>query len=148
MPLHPESGFHMELWQPSAMPRAPVMINAGKFVVTPMEGRIRLAGMVGYGGFDAPAPRAPYRLFLKHLNAVLPGLEWAETTKWMGHRPAIRDSVPLIGAVPGMAGAYTGFGHDHVGLTAGPKTGRILAQLIAGKTPNIDLTPYAPERFS
>ena len=65
----------------------------------------------------------------------------------MGHRPSLADSIPLIGPVPGMAGAWLGFGHDHVGLTGGPKTGRILAQLIAGRKPNIDLAPYAPSRF-
>lgn len=148
VPLHPESGFHMELWEPSVVPRSPVMLAAGKFVVTPMDGRIRLAGMVGYGGFDAKPPRAPYRAFQKYLKRAIPGLTWSETTEWMGHRPAIRDSVPLIGAVPDVSGAYTGFGHDHVGLTGGPKTGRIIAQLIAGKTPNLNLAPYAPDRFT
>ncbi|WP_338550369.1 NAD(P)/FAD-dependent oxidoreductase [Roseovarius phycicola] len=148
VPLHPESGFHMELWEPSKMPRSPVMLAAGKFVITPMEGRIRLAGMVGYGGFDAPPPRAAYELFETYLRQAIPGLTWKDSTHWMGHRPAMRDSIPMIGAVPGVAGAYTGFGHDHVGLTGGPKTGRILAQLISGKTPNINLAPYAPERFT
>lgn len=147
VPLHPESGFHMELWQPSQMPRVPLMYAAGKFVITPMKGRIRLAGMVGYGGFDAPPPKAPYRMFLRHLKAALPNLEWQDSTQWMGHRPAISDSLPLIGAVPGIAGAYTGFGHDHVGLTAGPKTGQILAQMISGKRPNLELMPFAPDRF-
>ena len=65
----------------------------------------------------------------------------------MGHRPSLTDSTPVIGAVPGLEGAFLGFGHDHVGLTGGPKTGRILAQLIGGTAPNINLAPYAPERF-
>lgn len=148
VPLHPESGFHIELWEPSQTPRAPLMFEAGKFVITPMDGRIRLAGMVGYGGFDAPPPEAPYRMFLRYLKKALPDLRWKETTRWMGHRPAMTDSLPMIGPVPGVVGAYTGFGHDHVGLTAGPKTGRILAQMISGKHPNIDVAPFAPGRFS
>lgn len=148
VPLHPESGFHMELWGPSLMPRAPLMFAAGKFVITPMEGRIRLAGMVGYGGMDAPAPKAPYRMFLRHLKAAMPNLTWESTREWMGHRPSVTDSLPLIGAVPGIEGAFTGFGHDHVGLTGGPKTGRILAQLIGGNRPNIDIAPFAPGRFT
>ncbi len=148
VPLHPESGFHIELWEPSQMPRSPLMFAPGKFVITPMDGRIRLAGMVGYGGFDAPPPEAPYRMFMSHLKAALPGLTWRESTRWMGHRPAVSDSLPLIGAVPGVAGAYTGFGHDHVGLTAGPKTGRLLAQMISGARPNIDVAPFAPDRFT
>ncbi len=148
VPLHPESGFHMELWDPSQVPHTPLMLAAGKFVITPMEGRIRLAGMVGYGGFEATPPRAPYKLFMKYLRRALPDLRWSRTTKWMGHRPAIRDSIPLIGAVPGVEGAFAGFGHDHVGLTGGPKTGRILAQVISGTPPNINLAPYAPGRFT
>lgn len=148
VPLHPESGFHIELWEPSQMPRSPMMFAAGKFVITPMDGRIRLAGMVGYGGFDAPPPETPYRMFLHHLKSVLPELTWRETSRWMGHRPAVSDSLPLIGPVPGVAGAYTGFGHDHVGLTGGPKTGRLLAQMISGKRPNMDVAPFAPERFT
>jgi len=82
------------------------------------------------------------------LRQAIPELAWQDTTEWMGHRPAIRDSIPLIGAVPGLQGAYAGFGHDHVGLTGGPKTGQILSQLISGKSPNINLAPYAPERFT
>ena len=66
----------------------------------------------------------------------------------MGHRPSMADSIPVIGAVPGLAGAFCAFGHDHVGLTGGPKTGRLLAQIVAGKMPNIDMTPYAPARFT
>ncbi|MEO1138738.1 MAG: FAD-binding oxidoreductase [Pseudomonadota bacterium] len=147
VPLHPESGFHLELWEPSHMPRSPMMLVDGKFAITPMDGRIRLAGMVAYGGLDAAPTRAPFDLFLKHLKRVMPGLTWQNTREWMGHRPAIVDSVPLIGEVPSAKGAFVGFGHDHVGLTGGPKTGRILAQMISGKTPNLDLSPYAPDRF-
>ncbi len=147
VPIAPESGFHLELWEPSLMPRAPMMVAEGKFVMTPMEGRLRLAGMVGYLGPDADPPEAPFRLFEQHIKRVMPGLTWRETRRWMGHRPAITDSCPMIGEVPGVKGAFVGFGHDHVGLTAGPRTGRILAQLMAGRRPNIDLTPFAPDRF-
>ncbi|MEM6374776.1 MAG: FAD-binding oxidoreductase [Pseudomonadota bacterium] len=146
--LAPESGFHLELWEPSVMPRSPMMISEGKFVMTPMDGRLRLAGMVGHLGLDAVAPEAPYRLFEHHIKRVLPSLTWGEATRWMGHRPAMSDSCPMIGEVPNIAGAYVGFGHDHVGLTAGPRTGQILAHLLAGKRPNIDLSPYSPDRFA
>ncbi len=66
----------------------------------------------------------------------------------MGHRPSVCDSIPLIGEAPGLKGAYLGFGHDHVGLTGGPKTGRILSQLVSGRHPNLDLSPYSPARFA
>ena len=129
------------------MPRSPVMVASGKFVATPMDGRLRLAGIVEFGGLDAPPSRAPFRLLEYNIRATIPGIEWKEKTEWMGHRPAVADSTPLIGEVPDISGTFVGFGHDHVGLTGGPKTGRLLAQLISGRQPNVDMSPYAPSRF-
>lgn len=148
VPLETERGYHVELWEPSAMPRAPSMVASGKFIMTPMDGRIRLAGVVEFGGLEAAPSRAPFDLLRRSVKAALPGVTWASETEWMGHRPAPTDSIPIIGPVPGAPGAYLGFGHHHVGLTGGPKTGRLLAQLIAGRTPNMDMAPYAPERFA
>lgn len=148
VPLESERGYHLELWEPSAMPRAACMIASGKFVATPMDGRIRLAGIVEFGGLDAPASTAPFRLLEKNIRDAIPGLTWKHTVEWMGHRPSIADSIPLIGEAPALKGAWLGFGHDHVGLTGGPKTGRLLSQLISGRQPNIDLTPYSPARFA
>ncbi len=147
VPLESERGYHLELYEPSVMPRTPVMITEGKFVVTPMEGRLRLAGVVEFGGLDAPRSHLPFQLLERGIRAAIPGIKWKETRKWMGHRPSIADSIPLIGQAPRIKGAYLGFGHDHVGLTGGPKTGRLLSQLISGRNPNIDLTPYSPARF-
>ncbi|MDJ1017524.1 MAG: FAD-binding oxidoreductase [Paracoccaceae bacterium] len=146
-PIESERGYHLELWEPSVMPRAPVMVASGKFVATPMEGRIRLAGVVEFGGLEAPPSKAPFRLLEKNIRAAMPGLTWKKAVEWMGHRPSMADSIPVLGEVPGLNGAYTAFGHDHVGLTGGPKTGRILAQIISGRQPNLDLSPYSPARF-
>ena len=146
-PLETERGYHLELWEPSVMPRSPVMVASGKFVATPMDGRLRLAGVVEFGGLKAAPSRAPYRLLEQNIRAAMPGLTWKRTVEWMGHRPSMADSIPVIGEVPGLSGAYAAFGHDHVGLTGGPKTGRIMAQIISGTRPNIDLDPYSPARF-
>lgn len=147
VPLESERGYHLELWEPSVMPKAPAMIASGKFVATPMEGRLRLAGVVEFGGLDAPASRAPVELLRRNVRAAIPGITWKEEKAWMGHRPAPADSIPLIGEVRGAQGVFLGFGHHHVGLTAGPRTGQLLAQLVGGKTPNVDIAPYAPNRF-
>lgn len=148
VPLESERGYHLELVEPSAMPRSPVMVVSGKFVATPMVGRIRLAGIVEFGGLDAPPSRAPFELMRKNARAVFPGITWKEEVEWMGHRPAPADSIPIIGDVPGIEGAFMGFGHHHIGLTGGPKTGRLLAQMIAGRTPNTNMGVYAPSRFA
>jgi D-amino-acid dehydrogenase len=146
-PLESERGYHLELLEPSIMPRSPVMVASGRFVATPMDGRLRLAGIVEFGGLKAPASRAPFDLLQRKILKAIPGITWKETRQWMGFRPTMADSLPVIGEAPSLAGTYFGFGHDHVGLTGGPKTGRILAQLISGGVPNIDLAPYSPTRF-
>ena len=148
IPLETERGYHLELWEPSAMPRSPVMVASGKFVMTPMDGRLRLAGIVEFGGLEAPASAAPIRLLKRQLAEILPDLTWKEEREWLGHRPAPADSIPAIGEVPGAPGVYLGFGHHHIGLTGGPKTGEMLARLIAGKISNVDLEPYSPSRFT
>ena len=147
VPLESERGYHLELWGPSRMPRTSTMVAAGKFVMTPMDGRLRLAGVVEYGGLSAAPSRAPLDLLRRQLARTLPGLTWTRDSEWMGHRPVIADSLPLIGAAPAVKGAWVGFGHDHLGLTCGPATGRILAQMITGARPNTDTAPFDPARF-
>jgi D-amino-acid dehydrogenase len=146
-PIESERGYHIELWGADPMPRVPIMVAHAKFVATPMEGRLRLAGIVEFGGLDAPPSRKPFALLEKNIRAAIPGITWERKEEWMGHRPSVVDSLPLIGEAPKAKGAWLGFGHDHVGLTGGPKTGRLLAQLISGKRPNINLAPFDPARF-
>jgi len=148
VPLETERGYHLELVNPSAMPRAPVMLAAAKFVATPMEGRLRLAGIVEFGGLAAGPSRAPFDLLRRQARRAFPTLTWESEREWMGHRPATTDSLPLIGPAPGIAGAWLGFGHHHIGLTAGPKTGRLLARLVTGRHPNVDLSAVSPARFA
>lgn len=148
VPLESERGYHLELWEPSHMPKAPAMVASGKFVVTPMKGRIRLAGVVEFGGLDAAPSKAPLDLLRKNAKAAFPGLTWQREEEWMGHRPAPADSIPVIGEVPTAKGVFMGFGHHHIGLTGGPKTGRLLAQMISDKKPNIDVEVYSPARWA
>ena len=145
VPMAAERGYHVEFVRPSVMPRAPVMVAAGKFVLTPMEGRLRAAGIVEFGGAGDDRSRAPLKLLVRQTRRLLPELEWERIDEWMGHRPSTADSLPLIGALA--PNVWAGFGHQHVGLTAGPKTGRWLAAMIAGERINADLAPFAPTRF-
>ena len=147
-PLETERGYHIDLINPSVMPRAAMMLMSGKFVITPMEGRIRCAGIVEFGGLEKPASKAPIELLLKQIHQVIPGLTYDRVEEWMGHRPALVDSIPFIGPYENLEGAYAAFGHHHIGLTGGPKTGRIIADLVAQKKVNIDLAPYEVSRFT
>ncbi|MEM7259486.1 MAG: FAD-binding oxidoreductase, partial [Pseudomonadota bacterium] len=147
IPLEAERGYHIELYEPSVTPKYPTMIAEGKFVMTPMDGRLRIAGVVEFGGLVAGASRTPIEFLQSYIHRVIPKLQWTDTKEWLGHRPAPTDSVPVIGAVPNIEGAYVGFGHQHVGLTGGAITGRVLAGLIAGRPDEIDMSPYRADRF-
>lgn len=147
IPLESERGYHIELVNPSHMPKAPMMVAAGKFVITPMTNRIRCAGVVEFGGLTKPPSAAPFDLLKRHIGEIFPDLNYERMDKWMGHRPSTPDSLPLIGAVDESNTAYAALGHQHVGLTAGPKTGRIIADLISDRTPNMDLSAFSPTRY-
>ncbi len=146
MPLESERGYHIEFYDPSVAFRAPTMVAEAKFGLTSMEGRLRAAGIVEFGGLDAPPSEAPFKLIERRVREALPDLKYSRTERWMGHRPATADSLPVIGRAPKASNVWFGYGHQHVGLTGGPKTGRWLSQMIRGERPNVDLTPFAPDR--
>jgi D-amino-acid dehydrogenase len=124
-----------------------MMITSGKFVATPMAQGLRCAGVVEFGGLERGPSKAPFELLRKQAHAALPTLKYSEEIEWLGHRPAPSDSLPLIGQV-GQSRVYTAFGHHHIGLTGGPKTGRLVAGMMTGQSTNLDLVPYHPQRFS
>lgn len=148
VPLETERGYHLELSGANKQPSVPVMDAARKFVANPMDGALRLAGILEFGGLDAPASRGPTELLLRGAKAMLPGLEYESKRTWMGHRPAPADSLPVIGPAPANRHVYFAYGHHHVGLTAGPKTGRIVAQHVMGLQPNVNLDAYRCDRFN
>ncbi len=148
IPMETERGYHIELINPSLMPRSPMMLTSGKFVITPMEGRIRCAGIVEFGGLDLPESTAPYELLKQQVHEAIPGLTYERIEQWMGHRPAPSDSIPFIGPLKNTPGAYLAFGHHHIGLTGGPKTGRMIADMITARNSNIDLACYDVSRFT
>jgi D-amino-acid dehydrogenase len=84
---------------------------------------------------------------LQHAQRFLPGLAGEEITEWMGQRPMMPDSMPVLGRLPGHERVLCAFGHGHYGLTQGPTTGRIIADLAFGQPPHIDLKPFSAARF-
>lgn len=112
-----------------------------------MTAGLRCAGIVEFGGLEAGPSRAPFDLLRKQVKETYPSIVATGEEEWMGHRPAPSDSLPLIGQI-GQSGVYTAFGHHHIGLTGGPKTGRLVAEILTGRTPNADLSAYDPQRFA
>lgn len=146
IPLETERGYHILFENAEGGPQHPTMISSGKFVATPMERGVRCAGILEFGGLEAGPSQAPLALLRRHVAAALPHLKATGEEEWLGHRPAPSDSLPLIGETT-VKGLHTAFGHHHIGLTGGPKTGRLLAGMLTGHHPNIDMSPYDPRRF-
>ncbi len=147
VPMEAERGYHVIYENPSAVPRNPLLMAEGKFGVNAMDMGLRFAGTVELGGHHAGPRQKPIEMIKRHVSRAFPDLTCSGTQEWMGFRPTPADSTPLIGEI-GQSGIFAGFGHQHVGLTAGPKTGRLIAQIIAGNTPNFDMTAYDPNRFT
>jgi|TARA_B100000929_G_scaffold30621_1_gene22300 D-amino-acid dehydrogenase len=148
IPLEAERGYHIMLKNPGIAPRYPIMNSSGKFVTTPMESGLRIGGLVEFGGLVAnPNYKFASRL-ITHAKSMFPLIKINDFTEWMGHRPALPDSLPVIGQSTKFENIFYALGHHHIGLTTGPRTGRAVAELIAGQTPCIDLSPYSIRRFN
>jgi len=147
VPLEAERGYHLQFRNPSQRPNNPMMLTEGKFVATPMDQGLRCAGVVEFGGLTEARSPKPLAFLRRTVAQSFPDLTYAEQEDWLGFRPAPADSLPLIGEVRG-SGVYTAFGHHHIGLTGGPKTGRLVADMIAGNWPNADLAAFDPMRFA
>jgi D-amino-acid dehydrogenase len=147
MPLESQRGYHVTLSDPGFEPRIPVSSSEGKFYATPMEGGLRVAGTVEFAGLEAPPDYRRARRLLAQVSGLYPRVRVAAFTEWMGHRPCMPDSLPVIGPAPRSPGVWLAFGHGHNGMTSGPVTGRLIADLVAGRKPFIDPAPYSANRF-
>lgn len=146
VPLDTERGYHAMLAPVSPGLSHPTYWGERGFVLAPMEQGLRLTTGVEFAGLDAPPDFRRIRRMLPLAQRMLPGLAAEPRSLWLGFRPSLPDSKPVIGPVPGRTGAFLAFGHGHLGLTLGPVTGRIVADLVAGRAPGIDLAPFRADR--
>lgn len=151
VPLDTERGYHVMIRDPEVMPRIPTMSVDDKFVVTPMETGLRFAGTVEFAGLDAPPDWSRARVLLKQGLAMYPGLARdvpeERLSQWMGFRPSMPDSLPVIGPASRAANAFYAFGHGHIGFAGAAMTGRVIADLVSGKPPPIDTAPFSATRW-
>lgn len=147
VPMEAERGYHIELPDPQIQLNAPIMFSAGKLVATPMENGIRFAGLVEFGGLKADPDYKFCDRLLHHAKTLFPAINTDQAIRWMGHRPSITDSLPVLGQSPGQNNVYFAFGHQHMGLTMAPKTGAVIADLVTTGKADIDLHPYRVDRF-
>ena len=147
VPLEAQRGYHAQLSSPSVTPRTTVMWAEKKFLATPMQMGLRFAGTVELAGLDAPPDYKRADTLLEFGKQMFPGLTGSEVSRWMGHRPCLPDSVPVIGPSPNVKNVFFAFGHGHLGLSCASTTGRLIAELVTGAKPCIDPTPYRIDRF-
>lgn len=120
------------------------MIFADRGVAaTQVASGLRLGGWDELGGPSRPPNPALFRAIAALAQELLPGYDWTAGQPWMGHRPSLPDSLPVICRSRRHPTLYYGFGHGHLGMTQGPVTGQALADLITGRAPALDLAPYA-----
>jgi D-amino-acid dehydrogenase len=148
LPLAVKRGYHRH-FRPrgnAGLSRPVVDADVG-YCVAPMEQGLRLTTGAEFAARDAPSTPAQLDRLLPAARALFPLGDPVEAVPWLGSRPCFADSRPVIGPAPGQPGLWLAFGHAHWGLTLGPATGRLVAELIAGATPFCDPKPYRADRF-
>ena len=147
LPLDTERGYHVTCPDPGITVSHTVMEADCKFVANPMAMGVRFAGMVELASVDAPPNPRRAEVIRRLAKRMYPKLRLDGATQWMGRRPSMPDGLPVIGPSPRHENLWLAFGHGHTGMVAGPMTGRIVAGMITGPMPNIDVTPYRADRF-
>lgn len=145
IPLDTERGYHVEYDMAAPVLSRPASPSSRGFYMCPMTGRLRVAGTVELGGLHAPP--SPHRIARldQGVRALFPDLP-APSRDWMGFRPSMPDSLPVIGPSRNGAEILHAYGHGHIGLTLAPTTARLIEAALAGRTPD-EMTPCLPTRF-
>ena len=148
IPLETERGYNTTLPKGVFDLKRQITFGGHGFVISKVGNGLRFGGAVELGGLDLPPNYARADAMLKKAKRFLPDLDISGGTQWMGFRPSLPDSLPAIGPLPGRPDVLCAFGHGHLGLTQSAGTAAIVADLMTGQDPGIDLTPFSPARFS
>ncbi len=148
MPLESQRGYHITLRDTGIEIRRPVVPADRKVFITSQEAGLRVGGTVEIAGLEAPPNAERAELLMEDLRAVFPQARTGGArSDWMGHRPCLPDSLPVIGESPRHRGLWMAFGHGHLGLTGAAVTGEAVARAMLGEAPGLDLRPYSADRF-
>jgi D-amino-acid dehydrogenase len=147
VPIEAERGYHMTYSDPALKLPMPVHVSDAKVFVTPMEMGVRVAGQAEFSGIYTEPNYQRAQVLETHMKRMFRSVRTVDSTRWMGRRPSMPDSLPVIGPSTKRPNVYYAFGHGHLGLCGGAPTGRLVADLIRGRRPTIDLTPFRIDRF-
>ena len=147
IPLETERGYNTTLPVDAFDLKRQLTFGGHGFVVTPLSTGVRVGGAVEFAGLDAPPNFARAAALLDKAKRFMPGLRTEGGTQWMGFRPSLPDSLPAIGVSATDARVVYAFGHGHFGLTQSAATARLVADVVFGRPPPLDLAPFRPQRF-
>lgn len=147
IPLETERGYHTQIMAPGITLKHSIIWPARAFMVSPTADGIRVGGTVEMAGLDAAPDYRRSQITVKRAQKALPNLKCEDFTEWMGHRPALPDTVPILSASARTQGVFYATGHGHLGLTYAATTARLMGELITGAKPALDLSPYRISRF-
>ncbi|MDB5561394.1 MAG: hypothetical protein JWN11_812 [Hyphomicrobiales bacterium] len=148
VPLEAQRGYHVDFKDAGISLSRPIIPADRKVFITPMETGLRVAGTVEIAGLNAAPSEARAKLLYEDLRAALPSVRTEQPDPfWMGHRPCLPDSLPVIGPTEKWAGLFSAFGHGHLGLTASAATGDLVGRMISGEPVPINVAPFRIERF-
>lgn len=159
LPLEPGTGYSLTAPAPGSGPGLPAILTEARVAITPLEGRLRVGGTMEMAGFPQEGSPPSHRRVTGILNSVsryLPGLElepFRQATAWRGHRPCTPDGLPYLGQASSPRGLVVATGHAMLGISLAPITGKVVAALVSGESPErdvtlLDLTLFDPERYS
>ena len=148
LPLTAGKGYSVTIDDPSAFPAQPLYLAESKVAVTPFQGSLRLSGGMELSGINRRLRARGVNAIRKaaHHDLALPEA-LTKGTEWVGMRPMVPDTLPVIGRVPGRANVYLSTGHQMLGMTLAPSSALALSQLITEGQSAVDLTPFSPARF-
>ena len=146
LPLVSERGYHVTVAEESVRLNRPVGWLKYYFYATPMAGGVRLAGTTEFANPDSNVTERRWRL-MREWGRTLFGPKIAFTSEWHGTRASTPDTLPLLGRLPKHRNLFVATGHGHLGLTLSGISGRLVAELVAGRRPSHDIDPLRPDRF-
>ena len=147
IPLETERGYNTTLPSSAFDVKRQLIFSGHGFVITPLATGVRVGGAVELGGLQRAPNFARSKAMLEKARRFLPGLDATGGREWMGFRPSLPDSLPVIGRAKAAPNVVYAFGHGHLGLTQAAATGRLIRDLVLGQSSAIDLSPFSPRRF-
>jgi D-amino-acid dehydrogenase len=148
VPVEAAKGYSITVERPEGHPDLPLALIEGKVFVTPMGSQLRFGGTLELAGLDMQMNQRRVDALARCVRTYLPGIAPTPTIEiWRGLRPLTPDDLPILGRPAATSGLILATGHGMSGISQAPISGELIAQLASGETPEIDLTPFSPDRF-